>query len=63
MSSVTKRANTGSVDVQRKDSSMAARRTLRSRLAASRASGLASRAAMVMPICFHVVPEPAARRR
>ena len=60
MSWVTQRENIGSVGIHRTDSSMAASSSARSSRTASSISGRSSSAASVMPICFQVVPEPAA---
>ena len=61
MSRVTRRENIGSVGIHRSDSSMAGRSSSRSSRTAPSTSGRSSSAASVMPICFHVVPDPAAR--
>ena len=58
---ITWRENIGSVGIQRTDSSIAARTSSRSSRTAARTSGRSKIAAIVMPICFHVVPDPAAR--
>ena len=60
---MTQRENIGSVGIQRSDSSIAGlqqRAVLAHRV---EHVGRASSAASVMPICFHVVPEPAASSR
>ena len=61
-SSVTQRENIGSVGIHRSDSSIAGRSSWRSVPHRLEHSGRCSSAASVMPICFHVVPEPAASR-
>ena len=59
VSAMTHRENIGSVGIHRTDSSMAGRSSCRSSRTASRRSGRCSSAVSVVPICFHVVPEPA----
>ena len=60
MSSVTQRENIGSVGFSRSVSSIAGRSSERSAATRASTSGRWSSSVSVMPICFHVVPEPAA---
>jgi hypothetical protein len=57
---VTQRENIGSVGLSRSVSSMAGRSRERSAMTRANTSGRCSSAVSVMPICFQVVPEPAA---